>query len=109
VHRGSDRATPYEIEWSAEATADLAEVPVFYRGQILIALERLCYQAEMATRHRKPLREPIEEIPEAAWEVRVGEYRGLYRIKEGRTVRILRVILKGRRTALAAVMRGIKP
>ena len=73
------------------------------------AVERLRFQAESETRHRRPLREPIDQLPGATWEVRAGDYRGLYWIEEGRTVRILRVILKGRQTTAAAVMRSKKP
>ena len=109
MHRGSDPATPYQIEWSEEATGDLSQISVFLRGRILRAIEQLRFQAEMETRQRKPLREPIEELPQATWEIRAGDYRGLYWIEEGRTAHILRVILKARRTTRAAVTRGIKP
>jgi hypothetical protein len=108
VRRGSSPATPYEIGWSEEAKADVAEIPAFRRGPVIVAIERLRYQAEMESRHRKPLREPIEELPQATWEIRVGDYRGLYWIEEGRTAHILRVILKGAQTIRAAMMRGVE-
>ena len=105
----SGPAPPYVIEWSEEAKADIAEIPVFHRGRVLGAVERLRFQAETETRHRRQLRDPIDELPDATWELRAGDYRGLYWIEEERTVRILRVILKGRQTTAAAVMRSKKP
>jgi hypothetical protein len=102
-------ANRYELEWSEEATADVAEIPVFNRRPVLAVIDHLRFQAEAVTRHRKPLREPIETLPSATWEVRVGEYRGLYWVEDGRIARILRVILKGTRTTRAAVTRSMKP
>jgi mRNA-degrading endonuclease RelE of RelBE toxin-antitoxin system len=108
VHPRGRPETPYALEWSEEARADLAAIPVFHRGRVVVAIQRLRFQAELETRHRRPLREPVEELPEATWEVRAGDYRALYWL-EGRTAWILRVILKGRRTMQVAVMRSRKP
>ena len=75
----------------------------------MAAIEVLRTQAEMQTRNRKPLVEPIELLPDATWEVRVGDHRVFYRIAGGQTVDILRVILKGTSTTAEAVGRGRKP
>lgn len=53
----------------------------------------LVEKAEVETTNRKPLREPLQLLPEATWEVRVGPFRVLYRFDDG-TVIVLRVILK---------------
>jgi len=76
---------------------------------VLAAIERLRFEAESETRHRRPLRAPVKGLPETAWQLRVGAYRALYRINDERTVRVLRVILKGTRTTDAAVRRSSKP
>jgi len=99
----------YEIRWSNEARADIRAVPVFRRGPIFAAIEQLQAQAEFQTRNRKPLVEPLEILPDATWEVRVGEHRVFYRIDLGQTVDILRVILKGGTTTAEAIGRGRKP
>src|SRR5688500_3103246 len=103
---GGSPVTPYQVAWSEEAKADVARIPVFHRRRPLGAIQRLRFQAETEARHRKPLREPIEELPEATWELRAGDYRALYWIEEGRIARILRVILKGRQTTGGAVTRS---
>ena len=56
-------------------------------------------QAEIETLQRKRLdrMEMPPEYPEPTWSLRVGQYRVLYSV-EGDMVRVLRVILKGRRT-----------
>jgi mRNA-degrading endonuclease RelE of RelBE toxin-antitoxin system len=110
-------AKPYIVEISVEARADLLDVPPFYRSRVLKALTALEDQAEIETRQRKPLKEPLEELPDASWEVRVGDYRALYEITlmapdepgEGKTARVLRVILKGAWTMRGAVSRAEKP
>lgn len=102
-----DHATvPYEIEWSEEAKSDLEQVPVFRLGGIVKAVEELAHHALIETRNRKPLAQPLEDLAEATWEVRVGEYRVFYSVPDEQTVRILRAILKGARTTADAVARG---
>jgi mRNA-degrading endonuclease RelE of RelBE toxin-antitoxin system len=99
----------YEIQWSEEAKADIRQMPVFRRGPLFAAIEHLRYRPETETRNRKPLVQPIEALPEATWEVRVGDYRGIYRIEQGQTVRVLRVIFKATSTTAEAVARGRRP
>jgi hypothetical protein len=111
----------YRLEWTAAAEADLGELRTFDARPIVQAVEELRQQAETRTRNRKPLDEPIEQLPEASWEVRVGDHRVFYDVraeepddvppaeesKPRKTVRVLRVILKGRHTTSAVV--GKKP
>jgi ParE toxin of type II toxin-antitoxin system, parDE len=109
----SSTATEYIVELSAEAQMDLNAVPVFHRVRVLRALAELTHRAEVETRRRKALLAPLAELPEASWEVRVGDYRALYQVTppgEGpadeRTARVLRVILKGRSTMQEALTRA---
>jgi len=65
------------------------------------------------TEQRKPLAEPLGDLPEASWEIRVGDHRVFYTIipsqESGRAVRILRVILKGTMTTREALSKAGKP
>jgi mRNA-degrading endonuclease RelE of RelBE toxin-antitoxin system len=99
----------YAIEWSEEAKGDLRRISAFARGPVTTAIEQLRSQATRETRNRRPLKQPLEDLPAATWQIRVGSYRGLYRISDGHTVQILRVILKGRDTTWEAVARDKKP
>jgi mRNA-degrading endonuclease RelE of RelBE toxin-antitoxin system len=110
-------APKYKVELSPEAQSDLRAIPAFHRPRVVKALAALEHEAEVETRRRKALAEPIEALPGASWEVRVGDYRGLYQIapvdggapREVKTARVLRVILKGTSTTQEAVSRARKP
>ena len=80
------------------AEEELDQLRPFDARSILKAIRELRYGAELVTRNRKPLREPIPSVPEASWELRVGDHRVLYEVRKHRIVRMLRVILKGRLT-----------
>jgi plasmid stabilization system protein ParE len=69
-------------------------VSAFDQRPIVQAIRRLADQAEVATKNRKPLREPLHQLRDATWEIRVGNHRVFYEIREEGTVRILRVIIK---------------
>jgi len=99
----------YEIRWTEEAKTDLRLAPVFQRRPILAAVDLLRHQASVETRNRKPLAEPLEGLPAGTWEIRVGEYRVVYWTEAGRTVHVLRVILKGSSTTADALARGKTP
>jgi len=103
--------SPYEIAWDEEAKAELAAVRPFQRRIVVEAVERqLRHQPDVETRNRKPLREPLGELPEATWELRVrGDYRVFYWLVDSQTVTVLRVILKGTAALSDAVGRGEKP
>ena len=53
------------------------------------------------------LREPLDDLSQAEWNVRVGDYRVLY-CAVGPTVQVLRVILKGTATLEEALARSMK-
>jgi mRNA-degrading endonuclease RelE of RelBE toxin-antitoxin system len=85
----------YELVWDEAAKAELAALGSFQRRIIVRTVEsQLRHQPSLETRNRKPLREPLEDLPAASWELRVREHRVLYWIADRRTVTILRVILK---------------
>lgn len=101
----------YTVELSPEAAADLRTVKAFHRPAVLRALTELELQAELETKQRKPFTEPLEELPDATWEVRVGDYRALYCMRPGteqpgQTVTVLRVIFKGRSTTQEALSKA---
>jgi hypothetical protein len=90
----------YVVTWSEEAKAERDELRSFLRPVIEKAVGLLGHDAETETLHRKRLSAAqglTPEYPEAIWQLRVGSHRVLYHV-EGRTVRIPRVILKGRKT-----------
>ena len=83
----------------------------FERRAIMRAASDLASGAEIESRRRKRLREPLDDLPEATWQVRVrGRHRLLYcvRMETGhplRTVEILRVIIKERETTADSLRR----
>jgi mRNA-degrading endonuclease RelE of RelBE toxin-antitoxin system len=95
----------YEVEWSDEAEADRQSLPVFARRRVTAAVAQLPHQAEIETRNRKRLRRRLGGLTDAEWNLRIGDLRVLYRIVDGRIVRILRVILKGTATTDDALTR----
>jgi len=99
---------PYDVVWDEEAKAELAALSAFGRRLVVGAIGvSLRHQPDVETRNRKPLRQPLPEVPDASWELRIqGDHRALYRIADHRTVRILRVILKGTATLAEAVGRN---
>ena len=99
---------PYELEWSDAARVDRERISAYYRRTITTALVHLLQEPTIETRNRKRLTEAVEDLPFPLWELRVQPHRILYEVEEGRTVRILRVILKGSRTTAEALRRGTK-
>ena len=107
---GEKRAILHRVECVAEAEVD--ELRTFDSRPVMRAIGELRHEAETKTRNRKPLEQPMEKVPEASWELRVGDHRVFYDVRTKgdvennefpKTVRILRVILKGRRTTKEAV------
>lgn len=96
----------FEVELSEAAKADLRLVPMFRRRPIFVALERLRQEAVIETLHRKPLAQPLDELPDANWELRIGDYRAFYAVGEEQNVTVLRVIFKGSTTTPDALGRG---
>lgn len=105
-----DRSTRYAVQFSREAQADLRSIKPFNRASIIATLAELEYQAEVETHQRKPLAAPLDALPSATWEARVGDYRAPYCIErhetESRTVIVLRVILKGTSSTREALSRA---
>jgi Txe/YoeB family toxin of Txe-Axe toxin-antitoxin module len=109
----SKRVPRYRVEWTEEAWAEVHLLKVFERRPVMQAAEELAHEAETETQNRKPLREPLEELPEATWEVRIqAKHRLLYcvyRVEEGeneqKTVEILRAIIKDRESTTGALRR----
>jgi mRNA-degrading endonuclease RelE of RelBE toxin-antitoxin system len=96
----------YVVEVVPLAERELDEMRAFDARPILRAIWSLTYEAETATRNRRPLDETMPGLPEGCWEVRVGSFRVLYQVANDRTVTVLRVILKGRRTLEEALNRS---
>ena len=96
----------YDIDWSDDAKADMELVPIFHRRKVFTAVKRLRHDALTETLQRKALTAPLDDFPDASWRVRIGPYRAYYRVDQGQTVVILRVILKGSSTTADAVARG---
>ena len=84
---------PRVVFWSRFAVDELEALRAFDRPRIRRAVDELADRADVETTNRKPLREPLQLLPEATWEVRIGPHRVLYRFDTG-TVVVLRVILK---------------
>ena len=91
-------AGPYTLEWDPTAEEELDQLRSFDARSILKGIRELRYEAEVTTRNRKPLREPIAGVPDASWELRVADHRVLYQVRKHQIVRLLRVIFKGRLT-----------
>jgi mRNA-degrading endonuclease RelE of RelBE toxin-antitoxin system len=98
----------YEIVWSDEALVDFEHLHVRHQRAIRAAAEEIRHRPTAPpTLHRKPLAEPIDELRDLAWELRVGAFRLFYSVdEEARMVTILRVILKGRWTTSVALRRS---
>jgi len=84
----------YDIEISDRALDELEHLRPFEERPIIQAIRILSRQAETVTQNRKRLREPLEHLPDATWELRVGRHRVFYEIRDRATVRVLRVIIK---------------
>jgi len=89
-------ASRFALEIVPAAEEELDRLRAHDARSIVDAISNLAWEAETATRNRKPLRKPLAGFPEASWEVRVGDYRVLYVVRKERVVRVLGVIFKGR-------------
>jgi mRNA-degrading endonuclease RelE of RelBE toxin-antitoxin system len=84
----------FRVEYDQAAYDDIDELDAFELPFIRAAIGRLGDQADIRTRNRRPLEREISWCVEATWQLRVRDYRVLYRIDRG-TVRLLRVRWKG--------------
>ncbi|MBX3246703.1 MAG: type II toxin-antitoxin system RelE/ParE family toxin [Myxococcales bacterium] len=79
----------YRIEWTRQAQKDLDRLDATLRTRINAAV------AELASEPRPPDARPVKSQP-GVWRIRVGGYRVLYEIHDGRcVVLILRVRPRG--------------
>jgi mRNA-degrading endonuclease RelE of RelBE toxin-antitoxin system len=87
----------FEIRFAESVEEDLRRIQVYYRNQILDAIEKqLAYEPESATRNRKLLENltPPWETVAPIWELRVGEYRVFYDVSAAESVVYVRAIRK---------------
>jgi len=98
----------YTVVWSYEALDDFERLHVRHQRVVRAAAQGLCYSPTAhRTTHRKPLTEPLDELPDLTWELRVGAFRVLFSVDEvARNVLVLRVILKGRWTTAESLRRS---
>ena len=94
----------YDIRFAEGVEDDLEKIPVFYRNQILDAIDKqLAYTPGSPTKNRKLLANltpPWEAVP-PIWELRVGRYRLFYDVSEEEAavyVRAVRRKSRGKKT-----------
>jgi mRNA-degrading endonuclease RelE of RelBE toxin-antitoxin system len=94
----------YGIRFAEDVEKDLAKIPVYYRKQILDAIERqLAHTPDTPTRNRKFLSNliPPWEAVQPVWELRVGDYRIFYDVSNEEAIVYVRAVRKkppGRKT-----------
>ena len=75
----------FEIRFAEGVEEDLRNIRIYYRNQILDAIEKqLVHEPDTRTRNRKLLENliPPWQMVAPIWELRVGEYRVFYDISE---------------------------
>jgi len=82
------------LEYDQAAYDDIDELDSFDLPIVRKGIETLEEGADVPARNRRPLARPVSWCLEATWQLRVRDYRLLYRI-DGSTVRILRLRWKG--------------
>jgi mRNA-degrading endonuclease RelE of RelBE toxin-antitoxin system len=85
----------FEIRFAEGVEEDLRKIRIYYRNQILDAIEgQLVYEPETKTRNRKLLENLIPPWQTVApiWELRVGEYRVFYDVSPAESVVYVRAI-----------------
>jgi len=85
----------FEIRFAEGVEEDLRNIRIYYRNQILDAIEeQLAREPETRTRNRKLLDNLIPPWQTVApiWELRVGEYRVFYDVSATESVVYVRAI-----------------
>jgi mRNA-degrading endonuclease RelE of RelBE toxin-antitoxin system len=85
----------FEIRFAEGVEEDLKNVRIYYRNQILDAIEeQLAREPETRTRNRKLLENLIPPWQTVApiWELRVGEYRVFYDVSATESVVYVRAV-----------------
>ena len=90
----------FEIRFAEGVEEDLRSIRMYYRNQILDAIEeQLAHEPDTRTRNRK-LREnlsPPWQSVAPIWELRVGEYRVFYDVSPSEWVVYVRAVRRKRR------------
>lgn len=89
-------STTYTLLYEQSYLEDLEQIDAFDIPAVRASLLHLQHQAEIPTRNRRPLRAVVGWCPGATWQLRVGDYRVLYRL-DGSVVTVLRLRFKGSR------------
>jgi mRNA-degrading endonuclease RelE of RelBE toxin-antitoxin system len=90
----------FEIRFAEGVEEDLRKIRIYYRNQILDAVEeQLAHEPHIRTRNRKLLDNLIPPWQTVApiWELRVGEYRVFYDVLPGESVVYVRAVRRKRR------------
>ena len=87
----------FEIRFAEGVEEDLRKIRIYYRNQLLDAIEKqLTHEPETRTRNRKLLENVIPPWQTVApiWELRVGEYRVFYDVSRTESVVYVRAVRK---------------
>jgi mRNA-degrading endonuclease RelE of RelBE toxin-antitoxin system len=90
----------FEIRFAAGVENDLRSIRIYYRNQILDAIEeQLVHEPETATRNRKLLENvmPPWQTVAPISELRVGEYRIFYDVFSTESIAYVRAVRRKRR------------
>jgi mRNA-degrading endonuclease RelE of RelBE toxin-antitoxin system len=85
----------FEIRFTQSVEEDLRNIRIYYRNQILDAIEKqLVHEPDTRTRNRKLLENLIPPWQTVApiWELRVGEYRVFYDVSPTESVVYVRAV-----------------
>lgn len=85
----------FEIRFAEGVEEDLRKIRMFYRNQILDAIEeQLAHEPDTSTKNRKLLENLSPPWPGVApiWELRVGEYRVFYDVAPTESVVYVRAV-----------------
>jgi mRNA-degrading endonuclease RelE of RelBE toxin-antitoxin system len=92
----------FEIRFAEGVEKDLRNIRIYYRNQILDAIEeQLAHEPDARTRNRKLLENVIPPWQTVApiWELRVGEYRVFYDVSPAESVVYVRAVRRKPRGA----------
>jgi mRNA-degrading endonuclease RelE of RelBE toxin-antitoxin system len=87
----------FEIRFAEGVEEDLRHIRIYYRNQILDAIEeQLAHEPDTRTRNRKLLANLIPPWQKIApvWELRIGEYRIFYDVSPEESVVYVRAVRK---------------
>ena len=90
----------FEIRFAEGVEDDLRKIRIYYRNQILDAIEeQLAHEPETRTENRKLLENliPPWQTVASIWELRVGEYRVFYDVSPTESVVYVRAVRRKRR------------